>query len=132
MIRKGLRLLLDFGCHSFVQWGHLTFPLALLYNSGHHSYHEMKNNIWFYIYLLLYSLKCTHFLVNIVSDKKKTKHLFVKFLKTVVKCLFLTFYNLQMVWENTTFVGCALRKCEFIEHLGYENSYLVVCNYAPE
>jgi len=46
VIRKGLRLLLYFGCHSFVQWGHLTFPLALLYNSGHHNYHEMENNIW--------------------------------------------------------------------------------------
>lgn len=39
----------------------------------------------------------------------------------------------QVVWRNTERVGCAVQQCPTISNLdpGWNNAYLLVCNYSP-
>ena len=38
---------------------------------------------------------------------------------------------MQMVWADTTDVGCAAVRCPFIKAYGWKNSLLLICNYGP-
>ncbi|CAH1272404.1 PI16 [Branchiostoma lanceolatum] len=37
----------------------------------------------------------------------------------------------QVVWARTNQVGCGVALCDIIQGLGWRDSFLVVCNYAP-
>ncbi|XP_059396259.1 peptidase inhibitor 16-like [Carassius carassius] len=38
---------------------------------------------------------------------------------------------IQMVWANSSRIGCAAQSCDTTEHLGHEKVTLFVCNYYP-